>query len=165
MLQNYISFFHSFFGKTLYIILQLTWGVLQSLLGFMLFIYFYQSAHDCYFGSIRTKWPLRGGLSLGLFIFTPDERNMSANSSQYSKAKWQEYCQQVSVHEYGHSIQSIILGPLYLLTIGIISFTWSQSAYFQKKRKELTIPYSACWTEKWANQLGESILKKPSIHH
>lgn len=165
MKQDRNSFVHTLPGQFLYILVQLTWGLFQSFFGFILFLLFYQSRHDWYFGSIRTKWPLRGGISLGLFIFTPDEQNMSTVASNYSKQKWQEYCEQVSVHEYGHTFQSLILGPFYLFTVGIVSFIWSRSTYFRRKRKEQRIPYSACWTENWANSLGEKILNKPSIHH
>lgn len=158
-------FLNSLLWQFLYAVVQLTWGFFQSLIGLILYVIYYGSPHDRYYGSIRTHWPLRGGISLGLFIFIPNKRNMSTLASNYSKEKWQEYCEKVSVHEYGHTIQSLILGPLYLVTVGIISLVWSRSAYFKRKRREKRIPYSACWTEKWANQLGERLLNNPSIHH
>ncbi|MCC5889008.1 MAG: hypothetical protein JJU01_00475 [Alkalibacterium sp.] len=163
--HNDTHFIHSNLGQIFYICIQLTWGFFQSLLGFILLLIFYKSPHDMYYGSIRTKWPLRGGISLGLFIFTPNEQNMSSVSPIYSKERWNDYCAQVSVHEYGHTVQSLILGPLYLVTVGIVSLIWSRSGYFKQKRKENCIPYSDCWTEKWANSLGEKVLKEPSIHH
>lgn len=60
-------------------------------------------------------------------------------------------------HEYGHSIQSKILGPLYLPTVGIVSVTrniWDR--LFHKNwdpRRRLKWYYSA-WPESWADKLG-----------
>lgn len=42
--------------------------------------------------------------------------------------------QTLLVHEYGHTIQSMILGPLYLIVIGIPSTLWG--FLMGKKRKE-----------------------------
>ena len=65
------------------------------------------------------------------------------------------------VHEYGHTIQSLILGPLYLIVMGIPSALWA--AFGSKKRREKQIPYGAFFTEKWANQLGEWVTGEKSI--
>ena len=65
------------------------------------------------------------------------------------------------VHEYGHTIQSLILGPLYLIVIGIPSTMWA--FLFEKKRKDEQIPYGAFFTEKWANRLGERVTGEKSI--
>ena len=52
-------------------------------------------------------------------------------------------------HEYGHCIQSRILGPLYLLIIGIPSAYWC----IHCKNNLAADPYDF-WTERWANKLG-----------
>lgn len=65
------------------------------------------------------------------------------------------------VHEYGHTIQSAILGPLYLIIIGIPSTIWGFA--FERKRKIEQIPYGLFFTERWANQLGERITSEKSI--
>lgn len=53
-------------------------------------------------------------------------------------------------HEYGHTRQSLMLGPLYLIIIGIPSILW---AVLHKKiapnRSYYDFP-----TESWANKLG-----------
>ena len=56
-------------------------------------------------------------------------------------------------HERGHSIQSMILGPLYLPVIGIPSLAWATLWYFGivDDRKA---SYYAFYTEKWADRLG-----------
>lgn len=53
-------------------------------------------------------------------------------------------------HEWGHTRQSLILGPLYLIVIGIPSIIW---ALVHKKIAPDT-PYFDFFTEKWANKLG-----------
>lgn len=156
---------HPLLWQLLYIFVQVTWGFFQSLLGFVFFFIFMKSPQDWYYGCIRTRWPLRGGISLGLFIFTPDERRMSSLSSSYTKKKWRDYCAGVSVHEFGHTIQSLIMGPFYLPIVGLVSLTWARADYFRQKRRRENIPYSACWTESWANNLGERLLKQPAIRH
>ena len=41
-------------GKVLYIILQCTWGIFQTFLGFVIFLLHYKSKHYSYHGSIVT---------------------------------------------------------------------------------------------------------------
>ena len=54
-------------------------------------------------------------------------------------------------HELGHSVQSRMLGPLYLFTVGLVSWT-------NKKLIEWhLLPYGnyfSRWPENWADQLG-----------
>ena len=87
----------NFLLKIVYLLLQCTWGIIQSSLGLMVFLYFLKAPHEIYHGAIYTKWNLKGGISLGLFIFTPDKEEI--------------WCQQMAVHEYGHTWQSLMLGP------------------------------------------------------
>ena len=55
-------------------------------------------------------------------------------------------------HEYGHFKQSLILGWLYLLVIGLPSFIWCNC--FDLYRLKNDIDYSSFYTEKWADKLG-----------
>ena len=75
------------------------------------------------------------GVSLGNYILL-DER----------------YSQTTVMHEYGHSRQSYLLGPLYLLVIGLPSITMNILT-----RAGILAPenYYKRWPEKWADQLGE----------
>ena len=59
----------------LFTILQCTWGLIQTLLGAVIFIKLRKYQHKRYRGCIDTRWNLSSGLSLGLFIFTPSEEN------------------------------------------------------------------------------------------
>lgn len=56
-------------------------------------------------------------------------------------------------HEHGHQIQSFILGPLYLLIIGLPSFIWCKC--FEKYRIKYNKSYYSFYTEKWADKLGK----------
>lgn len=56
-------------------------------------------------------------------------------------------------HEYGHSLQSAILGPLYLLVIGIPSILWAGLG--QGYRNRTGANYYSFYTERWADKLGK----------
>lgn len=164
MIHKKHSVIWTFFYYIVYITTQLTWGCLQSLVGFVFFLIFYKQPHDWYHGSIRTKWKTMNGISLGLFIFVPDENEpnlLRASPTQPSILK--ERCDRISVHEYGHTIQSLILGPLYLFTVGFVSLAWSRLNRYKQLRKQYGVPYSFCWPEQWADYLGETLLKRPAL--
>ena len=120
----------------LYLFVQWTWGILQSLLGLLLYLKLHACHHFRYKGSYGTLWPYSGGVSLGCFIFVS---RMDADILQ---------------HEYGHTIQSLVLGPLYLLIIGLPSFIWCKTPYFIRKRQNENISYYKLYTERWADRLG-----------
>jgi hypothetical protein len=54
-------------------------------------------------------------------------------------------------HEYGHAIQSRILGPLYLIIIGIPSIIWA--ALYGSIIPRYKNNYYRFYTEKWADKL------------
>jgi len=129
--------------RLLYVILQCTWGSVQTLLGFIFFLATTKCPHRIYRGCIDTNWNVRGGLSLGLFIFTPPENYPNSQS--------------IRVHEYGHTIQSLILGPLYLIVVGIVSVTWANLPSFKKcaERMAFAIPH-ALWNRGQADWVKRS---------
>lgn len=57
-------------------------------------------------------------------------------------------------HEYGHSVQSRFLGPLYLPIIGLFSGLHYQFGSSDK-------PYLDFWTERWAEKLGKKYFVNP----
>lgn len=135
----------------LFYLLQWTWGIIQNVLGFFVFVFLCLKDSKrkifMYKGTIVTMWKQKTSASLGMFIFLgiADER--------------------VLVHEYGHSIQSIILGPLYLPFIGIPSMIWCHHPTLRKLRRKGTYRYSSFYTEKWANHLGEKVTDEESIRY
>lgn len=136
----------------LYFFLQCTWGIPQTLLGFIYFLKYMDKDHSLYHCSILTKWDRQDGISLGLFIFVPNDKKASKGLQGYYK--------KIAIHEYGHTIQSLILGPLYLPIIGIVSLFWSTHPGFKRMRQERNLPYSYCFTEKWADTLGEQFTSR-----
>ena len=143
----------------LYSIVQCTWGILQTLLGFVVFLMHYKNKHFCYHGAIITVWESKSSMSLGLFVFVTSEPYFTKKFEGEISAK--ELSNRLLVHEYGHTIQSLILGPLYLIVIGIPSTLWGFLG--GKKRRDEQVPYGAFFTEKWANQLGEQVTGEESI--
>ena len=106
----------------LYFIWQWTWGVLQSSLGLVNFMLHIRDEHYFYHGAVITEWQDKSSVSLGMFVF------VTSQPFFYDKLKseytMEELSQRLLVHEYGHTIQSLILGPLYLILIGIPSTLW-----------------------------------------
>ena len=126
----------------LYRLIQCTWGLPQTIVGFILFIKYRKYKHISFKGSIVTCWPKRGGVSLGMLTFVEDRLGRQI---------------EVQNHEYGHTIQSLILGPLYLIVVGIPSFIWCNLPYFRKKRQIEKIPYNSFLIEKNADWIGGNI--------
>ena len=84
---------------------------------------------------------MRGAVTLGNYVF------VGLNSEYRKTVK----------HELGHTIQSKILGPLYLIVIGIPSITYcGLRRLFPSLRKK---NYYNFYTEKWANNLSEKYIK------
>ena len=137
------------FKRALFIVLQCTWGLGATLIGLIVFLIYLRSPHTLYRGAIDTRWgKKRTGLSLGLFIFTPD-----GNTG---------YSEKLRVHEYGHCIQAMVLGPL-MLIVGMISIIWSRLPQFVRMRKEEHVPYTSCFVESWASKWGELVTGEKAI--
>ena len=75
----------------------------------------------------------KGGISLGQYVIVNGYFLDKTNT-------W--------LHEYGHCRQSAILGPLYLLAIGLPSLIWA--ALYKPEKGN----YYDFYTEKWADKLG-----------
>lgn len=148
--------------RIIYILIQCTWAIPQTFVGFLLFLKYRNQPHTFYYGCIRTHWNRLDGISLGLFIFTANDSTPN-HLKRIAKSQSQQKSEKMAVHEYGHTYQSLLLGPLYLPLVGLISFSWARLPRYQRMRKEYSVPYSFCWTEQWANYLGEKILKQPSL--
>ncbi|MBO5081208.1 MAG: hypothetical protein J6C06_01235 [Lachnospiraceae bacterium] len=143
----------------LYRIWQCTWGILQTIVGFIMFLKYFKNKHYTYHGAVITEWNANASVSLGLFVFIAREEPWFEKFKD--EMEGEEIYTRLLVHEYGHTIQSLILGPLYLIVIGFPSTIWG--FLFEKKRKEEQIPYGTFFTEKWANKLGERVTGEKSI--
>ncbi|MBR2085647.1 MAG: hypothetical protein IJ906_00665, partial [Oscillospiraceae bacterium] len=67
------------------------------------------------------------------------------------------------VHEFGHTIQSALLGWLYLPVIALPSTVWFMVPALRKWRHDKQISYYRFYTESWANHLGEKWCGEPSM--
>ena len=126
----------------LYRFWQWTWALPQTLVGLALAFKYRHCPRKRVGGAVATlhdgNW---GGVSLGMFIFVPDGLRPDREARLLS-------------HEYGHTFQSALLGPLYLLAVGIPSFLWANLPRNERKRSVRHIPYEAHYPENWAEKLG-----------
>ncbi len=149
--------------KILYAVIQCTYGILQTLLGFFVFLFNISAKHFSYHGAIVTVWRGKSSVSLGMFVFVTETPFFCEKlKNEYTP---EQLSARLLVHEYGHTIQSLILGPLYLLIIGIPSTLWGFSPSLNKKRKEQQLSYFSFFTEKWANLLGEKVTGEKSMEN
>ena len=133
--------------QLLYMIAQLTWGLPQTFAG--LVVYLTTRADESRFrfhGAIVTTWRRREGLSLGPFVFIPPRCS-----------------RRLLVHEYGHTIQSLILGPLYLPVMVLPSLLWAGTPALKRRRERRRISYYSFYTERLADWLGERVTGERSM--
>nr|DAG98189.1 MAG TPA: Matrixin [Crassvirales sp.] len=122
------------------------WQLPQHLLAILYIGYLVMMCKDLgvdsrYKQAIVIPCVMRGAVTLGCYIF------VGLNSEYRKTVK----------HELGHTIQSKILGPLYLIVIGIPSITYcGLRRIFPSLRKK---NYYDFYTEKWANNLSEKYIK------
>ena len=111
------------------------WQLPQNFVGLLLRL-IYKGYDDKTNGIIvRRSLKMSGGVSLGRYIIV----------NQFSKDK-------TIYHELGHCKQSMYLGWLYLLVIGIPSIVWA--GLYGSIIKPTTNGYYKFYTEKWADKLG-----------
>lgn len=127
--------------RLFYTLLQCTWGIIQTLAGALMFLVLIRRKHFIYRGCVATEWRRPQSASVGIFIFVSDKLEG-------------RLLDEVIIHEYGHTIQSIILGPLYFPVIGIPSAVWCMFPAFERKRANKGISYYSFYPERWANHLG-----------
>lgn len=132
----------------MYYILQWSWRIIQNVVGFCVFLSNIRWRHFRYNGAVVTVWgSRRGSMGLGMFIFI-SESAMNGERRGFTLT-----------HEYGHTVQSVILGPLFLPVIGLPSLLWAGLPVFRKYRERRSVSYYWLYTERWANFLGERTVK------
>ncbi len=144
--------------QLIYLLVQCTWGLLQTVAGAVVFLRFRRCPHRLYHGAVVTVYPLYSSLSLGPFIFLTDKPPRDRSG----QIPYQEIPRRLLVHEYGHTVESLILGPLYLPVIGLPSALWANLPACQRKWRNET-SYFSFFPEKSANYLGEKVTKEPSM--
>ena len=135
------------FNKTLYYILNFTWGIIMNIFGavgacVMLAQGKKPTRHG---GSIMfTTGSGWGGVSLGIFSFVCKE------ASKHTKD-----------HEYGHSLQNAVYGPLFPFIVAIPSFIrYHYRDAQEKKGIKPTTGYDDIWFEGQATDWGTKTIDK-----
>ena len=128
-------------------VLLYVWQLPQNLLGLLLFWWYGRGCDtnrtELWGARVLFSGKMRGGICLGIYIVLP---------YHYIRSADKPYVQKTLNHEWGHSVQSLYLGWLYLLIIGLPSITW---AWLHSSFKCFdTVSYYDFYTEKWADRLG-----------
>jgi hypothetical protein len=87
-----------------------------------------------------------------MFIFLNDTDLDKSDKEAISKMDYD-----LLVHEYGHCLQSILLGPLFLPVIAIPSILWATLPCFERFRSRKGVSYYELYCEKWANRFGDRV--------
>ena len=129
-------------AKWLFLLCQWTWGLPVNLIGAIMYLVLYPKCRHAEFMNAHityVPWQF-GGLSLGTFIFMAD----------HGREPW---TYNTHIHEYGHTIQCLLLGPLYWFVVGIPSAVWCN--FFGGYRKRNHVSYYKLYCESWANKWGQ----------
>lgn len=125
-------------------LLSLTWGILTTLVGLIVFIFlwvFFRANIKIRIIAGRVAVTLTnkafGGLSLGLFYFI-DKYDF----------------EHTHLHELGHTIQNMYFGPLFFPLIGIPSVIRYHYRKQLRKKGKLKTKYDDVWFEGQATKLG-----------
>lgn len=123
--------------KTFVTILLYIWQLPQNLLGLVIKAFYKENAFLMYRDKKMYVCPgLSGGISLGNTVIV--------GKYPFSKKDWN-----LVKHEFGHTRQSLYLGPLYLIVVGLPSILW---ALLQER--VIKKDYHWFYTERWADKLG-----------
>ncbi len=126
------------------------WELPQNLLGMVVYVIMkikgriVNTEQDAYHLFIETPGT---GVSLGWFIFWTPSGNRFAHLKNDCR-----------MHEYGHALQSKMLGPLYLPVVGIPSLARAAySRWYKRKYGSSWQNYFNAFPENWADKLGEVV--------
>ncbi len=150
--------------RFLFTIWQIVWGFPQTAAGAVMYVATLGCPRFTFHGALGTVWKYRNSVSLGLFIFVAkDPRQPRSDRFIQERKATAGADPRLVVHEYGHCIQSLIFGPLYLIIIGIPSFIWAMLPYMHRRRIKNDTSYYSLYTERLANYLGETVTHLPSL--
>lgn len=144
----------------MYWVLQWTWGILQNIGGFINFLILKKTNISSCHGAIVSDYRPRsrrlrtGCFATGMFIFLDESRTRDPDTRA-----------RLITHEYGHTIQSIIFGPLFIPFVALPSMAWS--LIYSKRRsyyRSQGVLYTSRYPEKQANRYGEAVLKREATN-
>lgn len=136
-------------------VIQWTWGLPVNIVGGIAYLICtkvlkYRHQKFGYANIVYMPWNA-GGLSMGLFIFVKD-RGDEPNPWSYN----------TRIHEYGHTWQCLLLGPLYYIVIALPSVIWCNC--FQWYREKYKVSYYWLYCEAWANSWGQKATKLKMVN-
>lgn len=141
--------------KVLYWIWSLTWGGLLSFFGLIgaliVTVFFKAKVHKngyTYIFEVGGNW---GGLNLGVISF------VGGYTTTCPDEDWFEHTRR---HEFGHSLQNLIWGPLMLFVIAIPSFIRYHYQNYRSKKGLPNKEYDAIWFEGQATKWGTKAIAK-----
>lgn len=143
-------------SSIIYVVLQFTWGILQNILGLLFFLILKITghAHFNFHTAVVTRWDFSFSMGLGMWIFLG---HINAAHPEWPAEELADRESQVLVHEFGHTIQSAVLGPLFMFVIAIPSTLWAFLPWHVRLRAEKKASYFDAYCESWASAWGEKV--------
>jgi len=144
------------FKLILFYLLHWTWALSQNIvggIGCLLMALSGKHRRENFHGAVITYVNTKkrfGGVSLGMFIFMAADKN-------------EGWIHDTRIHEFGHCVQSILLGPLYWIVVALPSILWCNLPTVVRWRKEKDVSYYALYCEGWANVWGAAWTKENFI--
>ncbi len=129
-----------YIAKFIYYILNLTWGGIMTLVGYAAALGLLISGHKpawngpCLHFKVGRNW---GGVSLGLVTITDDTPTA-----------------EILHHEFGHTLQNAILGPLFIFLVAIPSGIRYQMFEYRWRHNKPNPDYDSIWFEGTATKYG-----------
>lgn len=95
-------------------------------------------------------------VNIGDKTYTVYDCNIKGGSVSLGKyillSEGHAYSRSTIKHEFGHQLQSYMLGWLYLLVVGLPSIIWCNC--FKEYRQRTNTDYCSVFPENWADKLG-----------
>ena len=140
--------------NAVFYLLQWTWALSQNIVGGIGYLLLkrsdkhrQQKFHESMLTYVNTEKNF-GGVSIGMFIFV--------NGKYIEKNPDDGWTHDTRIHEFGHCLQSLLLGPLYWLVVALPSIIWCNLPPFAKlhNTKATKHVYYKLYCETWANAWG-----------
>ena len=128
-----------------FLVARFFWELPQNLLGCLVWLFVRRNITEVTVEHRRLFLHVPNfGISLGSFVFWSNSDNAFIKINPDNKA-----------HEFGHTLQSLRFGPLYLIAVGLpsISRVIYGAIYYAIKREKWQGYYQG-YPERWADELG-----------
>jgi hypothetical protein len=140
-----LGFFKGIIMNSILLIMRCIWELPQNIVGIIVWLIIRHKITRVEIIHKRLFFQTHNfGISLGSFVFWSNSNDAIVSIAPKNKE-----------HEYGHTIQSLIFGPLYLILVGIpsISRVVYSSIYYRLNKIKWANYYNG-YPENWADKLG-----------